>query len=83
MDIHLHDIIGTVGVALILVCYLLLQLGKMDSRQIGYSVLNLVGAGLILVSLSFSFNLSAALIEGFWVIISLIGIYRYFQTKDP
>ena len=83
MSIELHDIIGTIGVSLILLCYLLLQIGRMHSHQLSYSILNMLGAGLILFSLYFEFNLSAALIEGFWVVISLIGIFRYFKVNKP
>ncbi len=67
---------------MILLCYFLLQIGRMQNHQLSYSILNLLGAGLILVSLYFEFNFSAALIEGFWVIISLIGIFRYFKIKN-
>ena len=81
MAIAFHDIIGTAGVALILLCYFMLQIGKMSSNQLSYSIINLVGASLILFSLYFEFNFSAVLIEGFWVIISLIGIVRYLKGK--
>jgi hypothetical protein len=33
------------------------------------------------VSLLVDFNLSALLMEVFWVLISLIGVYRYFRLK--
>ena len=82
MSIELHDIVGTFGVSLILLCYFLLQIGRMNNNQLIYSILNMLGAGLILISLYFEFNFSAVLIEGFWVIISLIGIFRYFRNKN-
>jgi len=56
--------------------YLLLQLEKISSRDILYSGMNAVGASLIIFSLIFEFNFSAFLIEFFWVIISLLGIYK-------
>jgi len=81
MSIEFHDVIGTLGVTLILLCYFLLQIGHMSSKQLSYSILNMTGAGLILFSLYFEFNFSAVLIESFWVLISLIGIFRYLKTK--
>jgi hypothetical protein len=36
---------------------------------------------LIVISLLFDFNLSALLMEVFWVLISFVGIYRYFRLK--
>lgn len=73
---HFYDIIGTVGVFLIVLAYLLLQLEKISSRDILYSGMNAAGASLIIFSLIFEFNFSAFLIEFFWVIISLLGIYK-------
>ena len=74
MDYAFYDLIGTLGVAMIVVCYFLLQIGRIDSRSAGYSVLNGVGASLILFSLYFDFNWSAFLIEAFWLLISLVAL---------
>jgi hypothetical protein len=41
-----------------------------------YSLLNFVGAGLILVSLCWAWNLPAAVMEGFWAAISAFGLAR-------
>lgn len=73
------DLVGAVGVAAIVVTYFLLQVGKIKSDGLSYSVLNAVGAALILFSLTFKFNLSAFLIEFFWVIISIYGIAKYLR----
>lgn len=77
-----HDIVGILGVALILLCYLLLQVGMMAAEDLRYSVLNLTGATMILYSLYYEFNFAAVLIESFWVLISLIGIIRYFRRQS-
>ncbi len=77
-----HDFVGNVGVFLILLCYLLLQMGKMASDSLPYSLLNGAGAALILVSLAYDFNLSAFIIESAWVAISLYGIYKYWKEKS-
>ena len=39
-----YDILGTLGVAVIIMTYVLLQLGKVRSEQLVYSVLNAVQA---------------------------------------
>ena len=83
------DLAGNIGVALIIITYLLLQLEKLKSEALAYSLLNAVGAALIILSLVFdNFNLSALMVEAFWVVISLLGIGRYFlkrreNTSDP
>lgn len=75
------DIIGLIGVVLIVVAYLLLQLGKLPSSAPSYSLLNAVGAFLVMVSLFFDFNLSAFLMEAFWFVISLFGLLRPVFSK--
>ncbi len=76
-----YDILGTVGVATIVVAYVLLQIGRLRSEQIAYSLLNAVGASLILVSLYFSFNFPSFVVEFFWLLISLFGIGKYFWPQ--
>jgi multisubunit Na+/H+ antiporter MnhB subunit len=75
------DVVGNIGVAILIITYLMLQLNKLSSDSLAYSVLNAAGAGLIVISLLFDFNLSALLMEVFWVLISFVGIYRYFRLK--
>ncbi|HLM23612.1 MAG TPA: hypothetical protein VK274_01085 [Pyrinomonadaceae bacterium] len=75
------DFIGNVGVVVLMIAYLMLQLNKLRSDGLAYSLLNAVGASLVIVSLLFDFNLSALLMEVFWVLISLVGIYRHFRLK--
>ncbi|NKB77117.1 MAG: hypothetical protein GKR96_08735 [Gammaproteobacteria bacterium] len=76
-----YDLLGTLGVAMILFCYLLIQIGRIDSEKLTFSVVNGIGASLILVSLYYEFNFASVLIEGFWVVISLIGVGRYFYRR--
>ena len=66
---------------MILICYFLIQVGRIDSEKLTFSVVNGLGASFILVSLYYEFNFASVLIEGFWVVISLIGIVRYFLRK--
>jgi hypothetical protein len=75
------DLIGNIGVVILIITFLMLQLNKLPSDGLAYSLLNAIGASLIVVSLLFDFNLSALLMEVFWVLISFVGIYRYFRLK--
>ena len=81
MTYGLLDFVGNVGVVLLMLAYLLLQLNKLESSSIAYSLLNAVGACFIILSLWANFNLSAFVIEIFWVLISLVGIVRYLRLK--
>jgi hypothetical protein len=75
------DLLGNVGVVILMITYLMLQLNRLSSDGLAYSLLNAVGASLIVLSLLYDFNLSALLMEVFWVLISGLGIYRYFRLK--
>lgn len=76
-----YDIIGTLGVGLIIVTYVLLQIERIRSEQLVYSVLNALGASLILTSLYYSFNFPAFVVEFFWLLISLFGIGKYLNRR--
>ena len=81
MNLGFFDLTGFIGVLLIVVAYLLLQLDKLPSSSPSYSLLNAAGALLIIVSLIFDFNLSAFVVEGFWFLISLLGLWRSLISR--
>jgi hypothetical protein len=76
-----YDLAGNVGVAMMVGAYLLLQLGKLKITDVSYSLINAVGAALVLISLLYSFNLSAFLVESFWLLISLFGLIKFLTTR--
>jgi len=76
LDYSWSDLIGNVGVLLMVIAYLLLQLEKLSSSAASYLLLNALGAIMVMISLSFRFNLSAFLMEAFWLLISLYGLTK-------
>ncbi|MEJ7700450.1 MAG: hypothetical protein WKF71_12500 [Pyrinomonadaceae bacterium] len=82
MQYTFYDFIGSVGTFVIIGTYVLLQLGKIKCETLAYSLLNAAGAGLILISLVYSFNFSAFIVEFFWLLISLFGIGKYFLKVE-
>ncbi|HXA48300.1 MAG TPA: hypothetical protein VNW52_11770, partial [Burkholderiaceae bacterium] len=56
--------------------YALLQAGRWQSYELRYSACNALGATLILVSLVVEPNLPSIVIESFWLLISVVGIWR-------
>lgn len=81
MDYSWFDLIGNVGVLLMVAAYLLLQLEKLSSSTVSYLLLNAIGATLVMISLAFRFNLSAFLMEAFWLLISLFGLTKSLLGK--
>ena len=78
-----HQWLGLAGTLCILGAYFLLQTDRLSSRDLSYSVLNAVGASFLVVSLLFDFNLSALIVEGFWALISAMGIVRWSRGRSP
>ena len=76
MDYSWFDLVGIIGVLLMVVAYLLLQLERLSGSAVSYLLLNAAGAVLVMISLLFRFNLSAFLMEAFWLLISLYGLTK-------
>ena len=81
MSAVIPDVIGVIGAIILMIAFLLLQLGRLSSTTIYYSLLNALGAGLIVFSLLFNFNLSAFIVELFWIAISLLGVVRILHAR--
>ncbi len=76
------DLLGLLGVGLILIAYGLLQTGRIEPRDRRFSAANALGAALILVSLWFAPNVSAIAIETAWLGISLYGLLRRQPSQN-
>lgn len=81
MSYSFHDLFGNIGVVLILGSYFWIQAGRTSVDDLSYSVVNGLGAFLILISLFKDFNLSAFVIEAVWVLISVYGVIRILRQK--
>ena len=77
-----YDIVGLVGVTLMLAAYGATVAGRLDPQAVPALLANLVGASLVLISLSHDFNLSAAVIEGAWALIAAGGLIRRKLAPD-
>ncbi len=78
-----YDGVGMLGTATILFGFFLLQAGRLQGTGLVYQLLNLFGAGGVLVSLAGKFNLSVFVLEAIWMLISLYGIARTLTSRRP
>lgn len=67
---RLCRLIGFLGVLLYITGFLLLSTGRVDSARPGYFALIFVAASCVLISLCVDFNISAALIQLFYIAMS-------------
>lgn len=79
MDIY--QVIGFIGMLFIIWAYFLLQIEKYTITSFSYQILNLIGAILLLISLFVHFNLGSFIIEVFWIMITLYGIYKNYKEN--
>jgi len=76
ISLHWYDWAGLVGVALTLLAFYLLQARRLRGDGLSYQLMNAFGAFAVLLSLLYAFNLSAFVLEGLWLGISIYGIAR-------
>lgn len=82
LSLNIYAAFGFLGVALYLGSYAALQLGYLNGQGGLYAVLNLAAASSVLISLVQAFNLSSAVIQIFWIAISIVGLVRmYLLTR--
>ena len=75
-DVTIYGLAGMLGVFLYLGSYGALQLGLIRGSAMSYTLLNMIAAASILFSLLENWNPFSALIQIFWILISLVGIGR-------
>lgn len=75
----LPDLIGILGVVIIIIAYVLLQLEKIDAKGLFFSLMNTLGAFFIIVSLLYDWNLASFIMESTWMLVSLYGVWKYYK----
>jgi hypothetical protein len=75
------DAVGTAGTLIVVSAYLLTQLRLIAASDVAFPVANLGGSLLIVASLVHNFNLASALMEAFWITISLFGILQCLRER--
>jgi paired small multidrug resistance pump len=81
LNLEWYDWVGILGTLMVLGAFFLLQAGRLSGTGLVYQLLNLCGAGGLLVSLLGKFNVSVFLLEATWVAISAYGIARSFKAR--
>jgi hypothetical protein len=79
--VSIPDLFGLIGSITIAATYFANLQGMVKTEGWLYSTLNFAGASLILLSLYWAWNLPAAVMEGFWALISAYGLIRSFYPR--
>lgn len=78
---ELFDAIGVAGFGLYVLNYSLLTFQRVRSDQAIYFAVNWLAASMVLIGLINAFNLAAALIQIFWILISTIGLIIRLRNR--
>ncbi|MCL4296718.1 MAG: hypothetical protein KJ077_13360 [Anaerolineae bacterium] len=75
-------LIGSLGVALLLIAFFLNLIKRLPQDSMGYIVLNIVGAGLACYASWLIGFLPFVVLEGTWSLVALVALFRQFRA-DP
>lgn len=81
MNLEWYDWVGIAGTLMILGAYFLLQTRRLSGTGLTFQLLNLFGAGGVLVSLTGGFNLAVFILESAWLLISAYGIVHSLRQR--
>jgi len=80
MTLDLPNIIGLIGSAIMIVAYAYSNVVKAMDFVL-FNALNLVGAALLIASLTVHFNLASMMLEIIWSFIALIGLIKALKAR--
>lgn len=75
------DVIGILGVLVIVIAYILMQIDRIDPKGFYFSLWNTLGAIMILVSLLYAWNLASFVMEVIWFSLSLFGTIKGWNKR--
>jgi len=75
------DIIGFIGVSLILIAYFLNLNDKLDTDDLKYILLNLIGGALACLASVLMKYYPFVLLEGTWTLVSMVAFYKYLKNE--
>lgn len=81
MQLSLSDWIGSTGVVLLLVAYLLNLLNKISKNSLPYINMNVLGAGLACAASWLIGYFPFVILEGTWMLVSVVALINYFRKN--
>lgn len=80
---RLSDIIASIGVAILLIAFLLNLLKKLQQDSVSYSVLNIVGAGFACYASWLIRFWPFVVLEGIWCLAAGAALFRLKRRVTP
>ncbi|MCE8008688.1 hypothetical protein [Aestuariivita sp.] len=81
LDLGVADVIGLLGFSLYMLNYTSLSLRWVSGDSVQYLAMNMAAATCVLVGLTTQFNLPSAMIQVFWIVLSVFGIVLRLRNR--
>ena len=82
-NVSASDLIGSIGVAMLLGAFALNLLGKIPREGVSYALLNIVGAGLATIASWLITYWPFIVLEGTWCVVSIFALQRALVKPQP
>jgi len=81
MQLHTNDLIGFIGVAILLLAFLLNLLGKVSKDGLTYILMNALGGGLSCLASYLINYLPFVILEGTWMLVSILALVKMLSKR--
>lgn len=81
MTFAFSDIIGSVGVFILLLAFVLNLLKKISRESLFYILMNIIGAALACYASYLINYIPFIILEGTWTLVSIIALLNYARTR--
>ena len=75
------DWLGFIGVFLILLAYILNEIGKITNKSLSFILLNLIGASIACLASVLLNYMPFIILEGIWAFVSLNSLIKYIKIS--
>ncbi len=80
---NIFELLGVVGFFLYVLNYTLLTFRVLTGDSLTYFAINFCAASFVLIGLTNSFNLAAAMVQIFWICMSTLAIILRLIRRNP
>ena len=83
MQLNVNDWIGFIGVAILLLAFLLNLFKKLSANSLAYILLNIIGAGMACIASWLIHYIPFVILEATWTVVSVVALINYFSSERP
>lgn len=79
---NFNDLIGTIGVGIILIAYFLNMFSIITKDGVFYFILNIIGAAIACFASVLIHYIPFIILEGAWVLVSIVGLIKTIKKSQ-